>query len=169
MKYIILFILLFSHSLHAMTIECLVRSEPEERIYLDINSKTKVVEKIYFNKRNVDGFFAHFEKQGWNVSETLIGKIRDETTRMIQLGIDFDVDKFILSIESYKIPTELKAEWIDLKSYMLEYQSRSNKPRFANLIINKRDGNMFVYFYDNQTNLGQCFFKGENDFNYILS
>ena len=37
MKYLIIFILACNFSVNAMTIECLLKNTPKERIYLDVN------------------------------------------------------------------------------------------------------------------------------------
>ena len=170
MKYIILFVTLFSFPLHAFTIECKPQNEPKERIYFDLNGDEKTIDNIYFNDAHADGFLTYFLEQGWDVSQILLGSIKNESRRLLQLDIKLSLPKIVSSIEAIGVPIDLQPTWGGIKEGFAKKREQGiiNAP-FANLIINKKDGYLFVYYHDNQTDLGQCFFNGENDFNYILS
>ena len=168
MKYLIIFILVCNFSVNAMTIECLLEETPDERIYLDINFDNKKIDKIYFNRKFDDHFFSYFENLGWDVTKILIGEVKNESRNMLHLNIRFNLDKFIQTIEYYEIPESLKSEWLEIKTSIENNKNRINETDFVNLVISKKHGGLFVYYYDNKTDLGQCFFKGENDYSYIL-
>ncbi len=168
MKYLIIFILVCNFSVNAMTIECLLEETPEERIYLDVNFDNNKIDKIYFNRKFDDHFFSYFENLGWDVSKILIGDIKNESRNMLQFNIRFNLDKFIKTIEYYEMPKGLETEWLEMKASIVNNKKTINETDVANLVISKKDGGLFVYYYDNKTDLGQCFFNGENDYSYIL-
>ena len=88
MKYIILFVTLFSFPLHAFTIECKLKHEPKERIYFDLNWNEKTIDNIYFNDAQADGFLTYFLEQDWDVSQILLGSVKNESRRLLQLDIN---------------------------------------------------------------------------------
>ena len=81
MKYIILFVTLFSFNLHAFTIECKLKNEPKERIYFDLNWDEKTIDNIYFNEAHADGFLDYFLEQDWDISQILLGSVKNESKR----------------------------------------------------------------------------------------